>query len=159
MNNPRKVELQEYDWDTLNACSMNSCNTLELAEDLYFNHHSTPKEFLADKLPEANYCFVTNEDSELIGITSYNAKGKYLVITERTILFPKYRGQGYGALISQKLEDILREKGFKKIICEILTFNTEMLIIKIKQGFLIEGLMRNHDDKGIHQYFLGKELT
>lgn len=131
---------------------------MEIAKDLYFNHHSTPKELLKKELPEANYFFVYNQKDELIGMTSYIKKSKRLVMTERTILYPKYRGQGYGTAISACLEDELKKKGFKKIICEILTFNISMLIIKIRQGFLIEGLMRDHDNRGIHQYFLGKEI-
>ncbi len=153
-NSTRVVTLKEKHWYNYDQFH----DLMRKARELYLKHHSTPKKLLKKELPDANYFWIYDQQEQLIGITSYVKKGKYLAMTERTILYPEYRGQGFGYAASVALEGKLKQKGFKKIICEVLTFNTPMIIIKIKQGFLIEGLMRNHDDVGIHQYYLGKEI-
>ncbi len=149
-----EIQFKKFSYEKL----MKDESAREIAEDLYFNHHSTPDDLLEKVLPEATYLFASNEDFEIVGMTSYKKITSTLAITERTIVFPKYRGKGYGNLISTCLESDLKTTGVRKIVCEILTFNLPMLFIKLKQGFLIEGLQRNHDRPGTHQYILGKDI-
>lgn len=125
--------------------------------NMYSKHHSTPGRLLCDELPLANYSLLF-VGKQCVGMTSYRMLSPKLAMTERTIILPEFRNQGYGKQASQVIEDHLKSKGITKIACEIFTFNHAMLFIKIKQGYLIEGLMRNHDDRNIHQYYLGKEI-
>lgn len=126
--------------------------------DLYHNHHSSPKDILWRDLPRANY-FIAVSKGKLLGMTSYRWMSPTLAMTERTIVYPKYRGSGVGREISKQMEEFLRKEGAHKICCEILSENKKMLSIKLGQGYEVEGYMRNHDASGVHQYFLGKLLT
>lgn len=130
----------------------------KILDDLYFNYHSTPKKLLKKQLPISNYLLIKKENT-IIGMSSYKELTPTLVSTERTILYPKYRGKGFGKLASKKIVDFLTQKGYHKIHCEVLTFNTKMLKIKIDQGFVVEGLMKDHDDLGIDCYTLGLQLN
>ena len=129
-----------------------------IAEQLYFNHHSTPDEFLKNKLPESTYIFITNEEDFVIGISSFKEISFRSVMTERTILYPQFRGLGYGEMVCAELESLMKSKGYNKMCCQVLTFNLPMIFLKLKQGHMIEGLMRNHDGLGIHEYFISKEI-
>lgn len=148
----KQVTLKEVDYDSMDEQLFIDLN------DLYLNCHSTPKEFLKEKLPYANYLVVFNHCNDMIGMTSYREISKKLVITERTILLPSFRGIGFGSAICLELEKFLKKREYNKMCCEILTFNLPMLFIKLKQGYLVEGLARNHDGKDVHQYYLGKEI-
>ena len=148
----QKVSLMEIDNKTM------SVGIYKVLDALYRDYHSTPKHLLKDKLPTAHYIRIYNEENDFIGMTSYQAITKTLALTERTILYPKYRGKGYGSAACRALEKLLKKKKFKKICSEVFTTNLPMLFLKMKQGHLIEGLMRDHDDTGIDQYYLGKVL-
>ena len=134
----------------------------DLVNHYYQNFHSTPKELISDKLPEATYLLVCldtdSRTAPLLGITSYKQITPTLYMTERTIIEPQFRGKGYGKAASNAVEQYLKDLGAHKICCEVLTFNTKMVNIKLSQGYVIEGTMYNHDAPGIHQYFFGKEL-
>ena len=134
----------------------------ETIKFLYQNHHSTPKELLKNELPEATYLLAFLETGRsvapMIGFTSYKNITNTLYMTERTIICPEYRGKGYGKALSLELESYLKKLGAHKICCEVLSFNKKMLNIKLDQGYVIEGFMRNHDAPGVDQYFLSKEL-
>lgn len=151
-NDIRKVTFKEVDYDSMND------DLFSDLEFLYHNCHSTPTEFLKKKLPYADYIVIFNEHGDMIGMTSYREISHKLVMTERTILYPKYRGAGYGSAVCLELEKFLKSKKYTKMTCEIFTFNLAMLFIKLNQGHLVEGLARNHDGKNVHQYYVGKEI-
>ena len=37
--------------------------------------------------------------------------------------------------------------------------NIPMIVIKLRQGYIIEGLHRDHERPGLHEYSLGKVLA
>jgi GNAT superfamily N-acetyltransferase len=82
----------------------------------------------------------------------------YLAKLARTVVAPEVKNQGVGTWISQAMETRGRMLGFKKLTTSILTRNLPMLIIKLRQGWLVEGLHQDHDAPGVHEYTLGKVL-
>jgi GNAT superfamily N-acetyltransferase len=97
-------------------------------------------------------------DEEQIGITGYCLKTPALAETVKTIVFDEYRGKGYGALLSQAIEDECKRIGIKKVMTTIYHFNHTMVHIKLKQGYTIEGYHPDHEAPGFHEYSLGKIL-
>lgn len=91
-----------------------------------------------------------------IGCTAYMPKTPYLAESVKTVVAAAQRGQGYGEAISLAIEEEVRRRGFKKIMSTILVDNLPMLFIKLKQGFLIEGIHLDHEKPGLHEYSLGK---
>ena len=69
---------------------------------------------------------------------------------------PEARGKGYGAGLSQAIEDECRRRGYKKVVTTIYVTNLPMIFIKLKQGYYFEGFHRDHDRPGLHEYTLGK---
>src|SRR5687767_14180116 len=88
-------------------------------------YHSSPKWVLPAKSdlknPAYRYFKATNAKGETIGVTSYEVRTRYLVETQRTIVDPKYRGQGWGKTLSHAIETQDRKDGFKKIRTTIYT--------------------------------------
>lgn len=95
---------------------------------------------------------------EVVGVTGYMPKTKFLAETVKTVVDPKFRGKGAGAAISLAMENQLRRLGFKKVMSTILIDNLPMIIIKLKQGYVIEGTHFDHEKPGLHEYSLGKIL-
>jgi GNAT superfamily N-acetyltransferase len=93
-----------------------------------------------------------------VGVTAYMPKTPYLAESVKTVVDPRFRGRRYGEQISQAIEDEVRRRGFKKIMSTILIGNLPMIFIKLKQGFLIEGIHMDHEKPGLHEYSLGKVL-
>ena len=96
--------------------------------------------------------------AKLLGLTSYEIRTPYLAETQRTILAPEFRGQGWGVQLSQAIEDKVKKAGFCKIRSCIYHDNFSMLQIKLAQGYIIEGFHPHHDGPGLHEYSLGKIL-
>lgn len=92
----------------------------------------------------------------VVGATAYVARTKYLAESVKTVVDPARRLKGVGALISQAVEAEVRRAGFTKIMSTILIHNIPMIIIKIRQGYLIEGIHMDHEKPGLHEYSLGK---
>ena len=61
-----------------------------------------------------------------------------------------------GASLSQTIEDEVRRRGYLKVVTTIYVQNLPMIFIKLKQGYYVEGLCRDHDRPGLHEYTLGK---
>jgi GNAT superfamily N-acetyltransferase len=97
-----------------------------------------------------------DDDGTRVGCTGYMPKTPYLAEGVKTVVDPAQRGRGVGAAISQALEDEVRRAGFAKIMSTILIGNIAMIIIKLKQGFIIEGIHMDHEKPGLHEYSLGK---
>lgn len=97
-------------------------------------------------------------DNEKVGITGYVLKTPTLAETVKTIIYKEFRGKGYGKLLSQAIEDKVKEIGVKKIMSTIYSFNIPMISIKLKQGYKIEGFHPDHEAPGFDEYSLGKIL-
>ena len=95
---------------------------------------------------------------ERVGCSAYMAKTKFLAESVKTVVDPRFRGQRLGEAISQAIEDEVKSRGFTKIMSTILVGNLPMIFIKLKQGFLIEGIHMDHEKIGLHEYSLGKVL-
>lgn len=93
-----------------------------------------------------------------IGITGHDLKTPALAETVKTIVFDEFRGQGYGPLLSQAIEDECKRIGIKKVMTTIYHFNHAMINIKLRQGYTIEGYHPDHEAPGFHEYSLGKKL-
>ncbi len=100
----------------------------------------------------------SGEKGELLGATSFAERTPHLAETMRTVVAPDYRGKGIGSLISQLIESEVRDRGYKKIRTTILIKNLPMIWIKLKQGYLVEGLHPHHELPDLHEYSLGKML-
>jgi RimJ/RimL family protein N-acetyltransferase len=96
--------------------------------------------------------------NQVIGMSGYEVRTQFLVETQRTILHPDYRGQGWGAILSHEVEKLVRKKKFRKIRSTIYCDNLAMISIKLAQGFRIEGYHPDHDGPGLDEYSLGKIL-
>lgn len=131
---------------------------LKVFNHFYQHYHSTPKEAKLDLPPycDNHYKFVV--DGEIIGITAIKWLSPDLIQSGPTIIHPNYRGMGYGKKALQLIEHEVTQLGARKICCEVFTFNLPMIVSKLKQGHIIEGLMRDHDTKGLDQYFMSKML-
>jgi RimJ/RimL family protein N-acetyltransferase len=130
-------------------------------------YHSSPKWVLPtlEELQQSHRRFYRaialaplDHRGETIGITSFEIKTKYLVETQKTIVAPEFRGQGWGPYISHEIERIIRKQGYLKIRSTIYAENTAMISIKLAQGYTIEGYHPDHDGPGLHEYSLGKIL-
>jgi len=93
-----------------------------------------------------------------IGITGYSLKTPTLAETVKTTIFKEFRGTGLGALLSQAIEDECKRVGIKKVVSTVYYFNHQMVQIKLKQGYTIEGYHPDHEAPGFHEYSLGKIL-
>jgi len=136
------------------------CTDYEMLLKFIQDYHSTPS-FLLPKEVDDMYIsrttwFKVFDGVNFIAIFSYTKLSDYLVIVRRTIVKPEFRNQGYSFKIWNKAEQMFIELGFKKIISEVLSENMKMLNIKLNQGFVLEGLRRDHDAPGIHRYELSK---
>ena len=148
---------------------VNTKNRRELEELHAFirSFHSAPKKIqpTREDLKRADHRYfwaiaTAPEDmrSRVIGITSYEIRTRFLVETQKTIVAPEFRDQGWGKLISQVIEERIRKLGFKKIRSTIYSTNLTMIAIKLAQGYTIEGFHPDHEAPGLHEYSLGKLL-
>jgi GNAT superfamily N-acetyltransferase len=95
-------------------------------------------------------------DGSRLGCSAYAPKTKYLAESVKTVVDPVRRQAGVGAAISQAIEAEVRGAGFTKIMSTILVTNIPMIVIKLRQGYLIEGIHMDHEKPGLHEYSLGK---
>lgn len=95
-------------------------------------------------------------DGSRLGCSAYTPKTKYLAESVKTVVDPVRRQAGVGAAISQAIEAEVRSAGFTKIMSTILVTNIPMIVIKLRQGYLIEGIHMDHEKPGLHEYSLGK---
>jgi GNAT superfamily N-acetyltransferase len=93
---------------------------------------------------------------KIIGVTSYEVRTPYLAETQKTVVAPEFRRQGWGKVLSEAIEQVVKKAGFYKIRSCIYATNLPMLQIKLAQGYIIEGYHPDHDGPGLHEYSLGK---
>jgi GNAT superfamily N-acetyltransferase len=99
-----------------------------------------------------------DDDGARLGCTAYAPKTPYLAETVKTVVDPARRKRGVGAAISAAIEDEVRRAGFRKVMSTILITNIPMIIIKLRQGYIVEGIHMDHEKPGLHEYSLGKIL-
>ena len=94
-----------------------------------------------------------------VGSAAYVRKTAFLAESIKTVVDPAHRQRGVGAAISRAIEAELRSAGFTKAMSTIYIDNIPMIVIKLRQGYIIEGLHRDHERPGLHEYSLGKVLA
>ena len=102
--------------------------------------------------------FISEDDHGIDGLSFVRFRGKSLAETYRTVVRLDCRGLGVGKKLNLVIENMLRNMKIHKIKCHIFTDNFPSIFKRLKEGYLIEGLLRNHDEPGKHEYILGKEL-
>jgi GNAT superfamily N-acetyltransferase len=150
---PIRVKIKkERDWlfDFIRAYHSSPAYVLPSHEDLinpHFHYFRAKALGIGDRSAE-----------KVVGITSYEKKTKYLAETQKTIVAPEFRGQGWGKLLSRAIEDEVRRRGFRKIRTTIYASNLAMIAIKLEQGYRIEGFHPDHEGPGLDEYSFGKIL-
>lgn len=137
--------------------------TLEKAReiiDFMLKYHTTDMKYFPrpEKLFDKYTFYEAFDGNTPVGYTSYSVLSDWLAMTHATCVHPDHRGKGLGKKISKAMLQVLKREGFGKVCCEIYADNYKMLKIKVEQGFLVEGYMRDHYDPGKHEYHLGKFL-
>lgn len=131
-------------------------------------HHTAPRAILPlrEDLRNPHYRFFravalapASHKGQIIGISGYEIRTRFLVETQKTIVLPEFRGQGWGVALSKAIEAEVHKRGFRKIRTTIYIDNLAMIRIKLAQGYRIEGYHEDHDAPGLHEYSLGKKLT
>ncbi|MDP2344745.1 MAG: hypothetical protein Q8O67_27600 [Deltaproteobacteria bacterium] len=102
------------------------------------------------------FFWAKNAAGDVVGATAYVPRTKYLAESVKTVVDPARRMKGMGAAISLAVENEVRRAGFAKIMSTILITNIPMIIIKLRQGYIIEGIHMDHEKPGLHEYSLGK---
>lgn len=147
-----KIELKLYNLE-------NDSEAQEL-EDLFVEYYpNSPWPPSKEKIMKGSVIyFRAFYQGEQIGITGYAQKTPTLAETVKTTVFNEFRGKKLGALLSQAIEDECKRVGIKKVISTVYYFNHQMVNIKLKQGYTIEGYHPDHEAPGFHEYSLGKIL-
>ena len=151
----------------LKAVNTSNKKDLNALHSFIHKFHTAPKTILPDReqLKSSSHRFFwaiaiapAEMRGKVIGITSYEIRTKFLVESQRTIVAPEFRGEGWGKVISQSIEDQARKAGFCKVRTTIYSTNLTMIAIKLAQGYMIEGFHPDHEAPGLHEYSLGKVL-
>ena len=124
-------------------------------------HYASPLPVEETKLRSGSSIYFWARDTksnDVVGVTGYIPKTPFLAETVKTVVHPKYRGQGVGEKLSAMIETEVRRRGFKKVMSTIYTTNLPMIFIKLKQGYLFEGYHPDHEKPGLHEYSFGKVL-
>lgn len=123
-------------------------------------HYASELPLEREGITSGHYVFFWAVDDEadnaVVGASAYVPKTKFLAESVKTVVDPLRRKKGMGAAISQAIEDEVRRAGFTKIMSTILIGNIPMIIIKLRQGYIIEGIHMDHEKPGLHEYSLGK---
>jgi GNAT superfamily N-acetyltransferase len=106
-----------------------------------------------------SFFWAHDDDGVRVGVTAFVQKTKWLAESVKTVVDPAHRGRGLGVALSQAIEDELKRRGFTKVMTTIYVDNLPMIFIKLKQGYLVEGIHRDHEKPGLHEYSLGKVLA
>lgn len=147
-----KIELVLYDLK-------NSEHAQELVKIIQDYYPRSPWPSSIEKIMKGDVIyFRALHEGKQIGITGYTLKTPTLAETVKTTIFNEFRGLKLGGALSQAIEDECKRVGIKKVISTIYYFNHQMVHIKLKQGYTIEGYHPDHEAPGYHEYSLGKIL-
>jgi GNAT superfamily N-acetyltransferase len=151
----------------LSAISLEKSSELKWLHRFITTYHSTPKVIMPTlkdlKIPTHRYFralakFPGNPKWVVVGVTSYEIRTRFLAETQKTVIDPRFREQGWGRAVSDAIEKEVKRNGFKKVRTTIYSNNLKMIQIKLDQGYTIEGFHPDHEAPGVHEYSLGKVL-
>ena len=101
---------------------------------------------------------ILEDEYGIEGVTFFKFLSPLLVEKYRTVVRLDVRGAGISKKLDDTVENLAYTAGAKKIKTNIYANNLPSIFGRLKRGYLIEGLLRNHDGPGMHEYILGKEL-
>ena len=147
-----KIELSKVDVDSKQELT-------KLHQVIANSYDKVPSPITPEDLKHPDKTFFwAKQGDQLIGCSGIYQKTQFLVETIKTVILDEFRGSGLGVSLSQAIEDECKKMGFKKIMSTIYTSNHQMIAIKIKQGYVIEGHHKDHEAPGWDEYSLGKIL-
>lgn len=111
-----------------------------------------------NKINEQATYFIVYEDSKVVAATSFIKITHNVAMTQKTLVARAHRGEGIAKYMNDQVEKFLKSQGFNKITSHIYTDNLPSVILKLKRGYLIEGLLKDHDEMGRHEYILSKMI-
>jgi RimJ/RimL family protein N-acetyltransferase len=120
-----------------------SVHSIKMVLDVINKFGGLIKNKSLNKVSTEVYYIISNEDKIPVGVTGYRPKNNWCVEQINTAIIPTFRGNGYGSMASSLLAEHLTTI-YGKVFCTINSKNKIMLSIKIKQGFTIEGRLKNH---------------
>lgn len=142
--------------------NVKSSKELTLVKNFYSRYKDEPGLFDVNShpRPDTEYFGIYNSPTnEVLAITAVTKISPKLAKLQGTIVAKNYRGHGLSKRLWTGVEVIMKEAGFEKAKCEVYYDNIPQLVARLKLGFLIEGLMRDHEEVGKHEYILGKRLV
>ena len=98
------------------------------------------------------------EKDVLVAVCGVEFYNKRLVCLKHLVVDSNRRKEGIGFQFYQDVIQMLKGIRVGKVISHIYVKNTTSLVAAIKEGYLIEGLMRDNDHEGSHVYTVGKIL-
>jgi ribosomal protein S18 acetylase RimI-like enzyme len=132
----------------------------ELLYNFYTRHYDAPRYLLPSNPDEISGIYYGYfEDDYILGVTKIDFSTPFLMHTSSTVVHTEYRNQGIASRINSYLENLAKSNGITKMTCNIYVDNLASIMVKLKRGYLIEGLLRNHDEQGKHEYVLSKEIS
>jgi len=104
------------------------------------------------------YATFENKTNEMVAITSTEAITEKLFVMHSSTVKEDKRGVGLGTAINCFAHEQAKIAGCKKIASYIYVDNLASIFMKLKMGYLIEGLLRDNEEQGKHEYILGLML-
>ena len=125
--------------------------------NFYKRHYKAPNYLIPENL-EGLYYKLVDEDDQILAVTKHRYPSPFLLETSSTVVHQSLRGQGIGKHLNDLVEQKAKDSGVTKITCQVYVDNLHSLMLKLKRGYIVEGLLRDHDELGKHEYILGKPL-
>jgi RimJ/RimL family protein N-acetyltransferase len=99
-----------------------------------------------------------NVGDKILGVTFFKKVTDSLVKTRTTVVAEDYRGKGVATRLNEELEDYCKSQYVNKISCNIFVDNIPSLFLKLKRGYIVEGLLKDHIESGKDEYLVSKFL-
>ena len=146
----------------MNLIEVNLSSKEEVIELLAFyqqNYKNAPEYLVPKTIADLSGTYFKYEhDGFIYAVTKHVYPSPFLARTSSTVVHKDFRGKGIGSLMNIEIEQMLRDRGIKKITCNIYTDNAVSLNLKLKRGYIVEGTLRDHDEPGLHEYIVSKFL-
>lgn len=139
-------------------------NKLQEIVDFIKENYEAPKYLVPQSVEELldfhgnSEIFIMEDAYGIEALSFFKILTPKLAEKYKTVVRLDVRGKGISKKIDENIEGLLVTSGIKKIQTSIYVDNFPSLFGRLKRGYLVEGLLRNHDEPGRHEYILGKEL-
>ena len=137
MSNIEFIDLNKDNWI--------ECVKLHTKEDIYIasNLHSIAE---AQFYTKANSKAIVVED-KMVGYTMYgeDEEDSTLYWIDRLMIGKEFRRSGYASAALQKIRDIGKQSGYKKLAISTSTANIPMQQVLKRNGFVTDNQLRNNE--------------